>query len=41
MINREIADQNGKRREERAIQEATRRGMNTIGLEWQTVSKTL
>ena len=33
-MNREIAEQYRKRTEERANQEATRRGVNTEDLEW-------
>ena len=41
MMNREIAEQYRKRTEERTSQEATRKGVSTEDLEWQTLSKIL
>ena len=39
MMNREIAEQYRKRTEGRTSQEATRKGVSTEDLEWQTLSK--
>ena len=41
MMNREIAELYRKRTEERASQEAARRGVKMEDLEWETLGKTL
>ena len=41
IMNREIAEKYRKRTEESTSQEATRKGVSTEDLEWQTLSKIL